>query len=119
MHDFKALFQAELDAHGIRWCTGCDEYNGHRRGFAIRKDRTVHLESQIATRSSLHRALHEVGHIVNDESGMRRFQKEEAANRYAARRMRELGVSIPRKVAASGRRYVARMKRWGDAIRGD
>jgi hypothetical protein len=48
---------------------------------------------------------------------MRRFQKEAQANKWAESRMRELGISVPRKVAAAGRSYVGRMKRWGNNIK--
>ncbi len=110
------FFQAELDAHQITWCQGCLLYNSHRRGFACRGTNVVHLKSSLATRKSLHRGLHEIGHLVNDEKGLRRWECEEAANRYAATRMRELGIPVPRVTAAKGRRYVGRMKRWGKAI---
>ena len=110
------IFVAELDSNGIAWCRGCERYGAHGRGFAVKETRTVHLESQVATRRTLHRGLHEIGHIVNDEAGMRRFEKELAANRFAERRMRELGIPVPRSEASKGRAYVARMKRWGNNI---
>lgn len=110
------LFQAEIDANNVTWCKACDAKNSHHRGFAVKDTRTIHLDRKVSTRSTLHRALHEVGHIVNDETGMRRWQQEEAANDYAEKRLRELGIPVPRGEAAKGRKYVARMKRWGKNI---
>lgn len=110
------IFQAELDSRGITWCQGCLLYNSHRRGFAAKGTNVVHLKSEIATRSTLHRGLHEIGHLVNDEKGMKRWQEEEAANRFAERRMRELGIKVPRKEASKAGKYVRRMKRWGRNI---
>ena len=113
---FLELFQAELDSRGIQWCQGCMLYNSHTRGFACKGTNVVHLKSSIATRKSLHRGLHEIGHIVNDEKGLKRWEKEDAANRFAELRMRQLGIPVPRVTAQSGRRYVRRMKRWGKNI---
>lgn len=110
------IFQAELDLRGITWCQGCLLYNSHKRGFATRGTNTVHLKSEIATRKSLHRGLHEIGHLVNDEKGLRRFEKEALANKFAETRMRELGIAVPRVAASKGRAYVRRMKRWGKNI---
>lgn len=112
-------FESELAAHGLSWCRECCTLaNSHARGFVLDDDKkTVHLDSGIATRSSLHRGLHEIGHAIHDQRGMRRFEKEQQAEAWAASRMRELGIAVPRKVAAAGRFYVARMKRWGDNIR--
>ena len=114
----RELFEAEITAHGLTWCRECCASNGHKRGFVLDAEpKTVHLDSEIATRSSLHRGLHEIGHAIHDQREMRRFQKERQAEEWATRRMRELGISVPRKVAAAGRAYVSRMKRWGDNIR--
>jgi len=114
----REAFEAELAARGLAWCRACCAANSHARGFVLDySPKTVHLDSEIATRSSLHRGLHEIGHAVHDQRGMRRFEKERQAEEWATERMRELGFSVPRKVAAAGRRYVARMKRWGDNIR--
>lgn len=110
------LFQAELDSRAITWCQGCLLYNSHTRGFATKGTNTVHLKSEITTRKGLHRGLHEIGHLVNDEKGMKRWEKEEAANRFASTRMRELGIPVPRITAAKGGAYVRRMKRWGKSI---
>lgn len=112
---FREMFEQEITNHGIEWCRGCDAYNSHRRGFA--GDRVIHLDSEIGTRSSLYRALHEVGHVVLDQPRrMRRWEMERDAELWARRRMRELGVPVPRKDVQAGDRYVARMKRWGDRI---
>jgi len=77
----------------------------------------VHLDSEIGTRSSLYRGLHEIAHCILDEKGLRRFECEAQANSWAAERMRLLGISVPRKTAGKGRTYVSRMKRWGRNIR--
>lgn len=120
MTSFVDIFEAELAARGLDWCFG-DERCGtksHKRGFVLDADKkTVHLDSEIATRSSLHRGLHEIAHCVLSEKGLRRFEKEAQANKWAERRMRELHIPVPSKVAAKGRSYARRMKSWGDSIR--
>lgn len=124
---YREIFWAELKAHRINLCLGCNLYNSHTRGFVTRdpimclgkvvdEHKTVHLRSSIATRKSLHRGLHEIGHLVNDERGQKRYEREAGANWYAERRMRELGIPVPRVTAAKGRQYVSRMKRWGRHI---
>lgn len=114
----RETFEAELAIHGLTWCRECCTTSSHKRGFVLDADpKTVHLDSEICTRNSLHRGLHEIGHAVHDQRGMRRFERERQAEEWATRRMRELGVSVPRKVTAAGRAYVARMKRWGDNVR--
>lgn len=117
--DFREVFLAELHSNDIALCTGCEHGRGHKRGFVVSGERTVHLDRAIATRSTLHRALHEVGHVVNAEveKSMRSYEREEAANKYAERTMRTLGIRIPRSVQQSGAAYVARKKRHGDRIR--
>lgn len=117
---FRVVWLAELAmwdeqrTNGVVWCRGCDEYHSHRRGFATRG--VVHLDSPITTRAALHRALHELGHVVeeHDRVRIRRFEKEAAAEKFAADRMRANGIPVPRKVAAEGRDYVAWMKRHGE-----
>jgi hypothetical protein len=111
------IFQAELDKRGITWCQGCLLYNSHTRGFACKGTNVVHLKSSLTTRSSLHRGLHEIGHLVNDETRMKRWEKEQAANDFAETHMKMLGIPLPRAAVAKGRAYVKRMKRFGKAIR--
>ena len=114
----REAFEAELSAHGLTWCRECHSRNSHKRGFFSEDiPKVVHLDSEIVTRSALHRGLHEIGHAIHDQSKMRRFECEAQANAWAAKRMRELGFSIPRRVLSGARHYVARMKRWGDNVR--
>lgn len=113
---YKEIFELELSTHGIRWCRRCVSRNSHARGYAVVSDRIIHLDSEISTRSTLYRGLHEIGHLVRDQAGMRRHEKERQANEWAERRLRELGIPVPRRMAARGKAYVARMKRWGKNI---
>jgi len=113
---FLQIFEDELSLYGIVWCTGCEKYNSHKRGFAISKAREIHYDSKIATRATLHGGLHEIGHIVANTPSMRRWEQEASAEAWANKRMAELGISIPRKVRREGKAYVARMKRWGNNI---
>ena len=115
---FKKIFEDELKKHNLNWCKGCDAALGHKRGFVLNNDKTtVHLDREIATRSTLHRALHEIGHCVNDEKGQLRWQQEAGAEEFANKTMKEHGVPVPRKVKARGVSYVKRKKRHGDNIR--
>jgi len=117
--NFKEVFETELKENNITWCKGeCGE-KGHKRGFVLFEDRTtVHLDRGIATRSTLHRALHELGHCLDEEFGKNRsFKREQIAEDFANKKMKELGIRIPRKVRASGVAYVKRKKRHGDNIK--
>ena len=115
--NFKELFENELKKNNKKWCKGCC-LNGHKRGFVLTKDKnTIHLDRAISTRATLHRALHELGHTINNEKGLRSFEREEKAEKFANEKMKELGVSIPRKVKMRGVSYIKRKKRHGDNIK--
>ncbi len=114
---FQAIVERLLTEHTIAWCKGCDEVNSsHKRGFVITGERTVHLDRALATRATLFRMLHEIGHIVRDQTGMKRWEREQSANQYGFDQMKAHGISVPRPVRAKANRYVARMKRWGRNI---
>ena len=110
------IFESQLATHNIKWCRGCESYNGHKRGFATTKDRTVHYDSKIATRGTLLGGLHEIGHIVANTPGMKRWMREASAEEWAVKTIRQFGISVPRKAHSDGRKYIARMKRWGKNI---
>ena len=116
--DLREVFEAELLANDIALCRGCDQGRGHKRGFVIFGQRVVHLDRAIATRSTLHRALHEVGHVVHAEAqkSMKSWEREADAEKYATDTMLALGISVPRKVRALGASYIARKKRHGANI---
>lgn len=118
--DFREIFEAELAKRNLKWCKGIDCHitSSHKRGFVMRDDlKTVHYASEIATRKTLHGGLHEIGHCVNDETGMRRFEREQAAESFATDLMREYGIAVPREAVALGKAYVKRMKQWGNNIK--
>lgn len=116
----RELFEAELREHKIRLCEGgCEHRSSHKRGFVIPAERTVHYSAKVATRATLLAGLHEVGHVVMTHgrgARRRRWQEEQQATDWAVRRMRELGVAVPRKEIREYAAYVARMKRWGDHV---
>lgn len=115
---FKEVFEGQLAKHGLNWCKGCENGRNHKRGYVANSDKkTVHLDSEIATRKTLHRGLHEIGHCVNDEKGLRSFECEARAEAFASRTMRELGIRVPRETVQRGVAYVARKKRHGDRIK--
>jgi hypothetical protein len=114
----RSTFEDELALHAIAWCAGgCRSRSSHRRGFAT--PGTVHLEAAIGTRTTLYRGLHEVAHVVLGHTvrrRRRRWELEADAEAWTQRRMRELGIEAPATCVAAGQAYVARMRRWGDAI---
>ena len=117
MANYKELFEKELKKYNLNWCLGC-AIRGHKRGFVLRKDKTtVHYDSKICTRATLHGGLHEIGHCINDESGQLRWEREAGAEKFANDKMKEFGISVPRKTKALGVSYVRRKKRHGDNIR--
>ena len=106
-----------LVKNNLNWCKGCEAGRSHKRGFVFTKDRTtIHLDSKVSTRSALHRALHEVGHCVNDETGLRSFQCEALAEKFASDTMRNYNIPVPRKSVRQGVAYIQRKKRHGDNI---
>ena len=119
--ELREVFEAELQANDIFLCTGCEHGRSHTRGFVEfgKPVKVIHLDRAIATRSTLHRALHEVGHLVNEvaQKTMKSWEREADAEKYATDTMRILGVRVPRKVVAAGVSYVARKKQHGANIR--
>lgn len=114
------VFTAEIERHSLTWCRGenCHITSSHKRGFVMNDDlKTVHYDSQIGTRSTLHGGLHEIAHCIHNQKGMRRFESERQAEEWASKRMRELGIAVPRKSVQLGKRYVKRWKQFGDKIR--
>jgi hypothetical protein len=112
------IFLQELKKHNLNWCLGECGTKGHKRGFVLLRDKsTVHLNSNISTRSSLHRGLHEIGHCINDEKRLRSYEKEAKAEEFATKLMRNLGIPIPKKVSIKGKAYVQRKKLHGDNIK--
>jgi len=115
---FLELFEQELKKHNLNWCKGECGHGSHKRGFVFSKDKTtVHYDSKICTRTTLHGGLHEIGHCINNEKGQLRWQQEAGAEKFANDKMKEFGVSVPRKTKAMGVSYVRRKKRHGDNIR--
>ena len=115
--NYKEILEAELNKHGLSWCRGCAVNSSHKRGFVLHADKkTIHYDSNVVTRNSLHRGLHEVGHCINDEKGLRRYECEANAEAYATDTMRAYNIPVPRKTVALGKSYVKRFKRFGDNI---
>ena len=117
--DYQEIVTAELMMHDIRLCTGCESYNSHSRGYAIPDDRTIHVSAKMATRKTLCKFLHEVGHIVKGHKKgckLKRWQREDEAESYAKESMRMLGIPYPRERGRRSSGYVNRMKRWGKRI---
>ena len=115
---FKEIFEIEVKKNNLNWCRGCNAGRGHKRGFVLRNDKTtIHYDREIGTRATLHGGFHEIGHCVNNEEGLRSFERESKAEEFANNKMKEWGISIPRKTRALGKDYVRRKKRHGDNIR--
>ena len=117
--DYQDIVAAELIAHNITLCTGCEDAGSHARGYALPDAREIHYSAKMATRATLHGFLHEVGHIIKGHgkaSKLKRWEQELEAEEYATTSMRIYGISVPRKTQTRGSSYVARMKRWGRNI---
>lgn len=113
----KTVFDDELKKYNLKQCRACDKGN-HERGFVRHEDReTVHLDSPISDRRSLFRGLHEIGHCINVEHGLRSWQAEAAATKYATETMRESGFTVPASVSRRWKAYTRRKKRHGDNVR--
>lgn len=117
--NFYAIFERILSENGIALCEGgCVYGRSHKRGFVVRGERVVHLDRALATRSTFHRALHEVGHVLNAaiEKSQKSWEREAGAEKYATDTMRSLGIVVPRKVVMAGTSYVYRKYRHGRNI---
>lgn len=117
--DYADIVAAELAAHDISLCTGCENGASHSRGFATPDSKTIHFDKQMATRGTLYGFLHEVGHVVRGHgkaSKLRRWQEEQQAEQYARESFQAYGLPVPRKQVALGNAYVKRMARWGRNI---
>jgi hypothetical protein len=116
MSNYLAILEYELRKNNLNWCKECG-LKGHNRGFVLRNDKsTIHFNKKIQTRATLHGALHEVGHCINNENGLRSFEREAQAEAYANIIFRRYGLHIPRKTRSLGKNYVRRKKRHGDNI---
>ena len=120
---FLAIVNAELAEHSIRWCTGCKRRKSHTRGFAtwqpdglLAAPPTVHFSRKCATRATLFTMLHEMGHLLRNTKGMKRWERESSATQFAIERMKAHGVPIPRKTLKEYREYEQRMKEWGENV---
>ena len=119
MIEYADIVKAELIENNISLCVGCDSRQSHNRGFAAVKERVIHYSRKCATRSTLHGFLHEVGHIVKGHEkgcGLKRWEREQEAERYATESLRTYGISVPRKSVQLGKKYVARWKSFGKKI---
>lgn len=118
--DYQEIIRAELITHDITVCESCELYNSHSRGFAIPDNRTIHYKAKGLTRSTLYGFLHEIGHIVMGHvknCGLRRYEREAQAEKYARDSFRDYGIPTPRKNVALGNAYVKRFKKFGDKIK--
>ena len=115
----REVFELELARYGLSWCQGeCGASRNHKRGFVLNADKkTVHLKAEVTQARSLHRALHEIGHCLDQEKGLRSYQREEKAEAYAAQTMRDYGYAVPRYISVKATRYIQRKKRHGDHVR--
>jgi Zn-dependent peptidase ImmA (M78 family) len=116
--NFKEIFEKELKENNINWCVGCNLPSSHKRGFVMNNDKTtIHFDSKICTRATLFDGLHELGHCLEKETGLRRFEEEARAEEFARNKFKEYGIPAPRKRVMLGVNYVKRKKRHGDNIR--
>jgi hypothetical protein len=113
---YQEIAMLELKKNNVSLCTGQCGNGNHTRGFVRWNEPVIHLDRALATRSTLHRFFHELGHIINPMTNERRYIQEAAAERFASDKLREYGIPVPRKCIAQGRNYVARKKRHGDRI---
>jgi hypothetical protein len=118
--DYQEIVKAELIANDATLCAECETYHSHSRGFARPDKKEIHYSAKMATRKTLHGFLHEMGHVVNGHGAackLRRFERESQAEEYATKSLRAYGIPVPREAVALGKRYIKRMKQWGDNIR--
>ena len=117
--DYQEIARAELMANDIKLCRGCDNGYSHNRGWSFTDTRTICLSALFATRTTLYKLLHEVGHIVSGHGRtckLRRYEKEAQAEEYARLSFLMLGIPCPRSRVAAGNAYISRRKRTGDRI---
>ena len=114
--ELHAIVHYELSANRVTLCAKCERAGSHHRGFADVENRVIHLDRGYATRSTVLRALHEIGHVVTYKPGMKRWEREQASQRWAVETMRKYHLPVPREAQRRARIYIARMARWGRNI---
>lgn len=84
-------------------------FEKHGRGHAYPQSKRVKI-CKPTTRKRLFAAAHEAGHIYyQHNSSKRRYLEEYEATIFAIERLREHGISIPRRIVDRYKRYVVRL----------
>lgn len=103
-----------IKKYRIDLCDGtkCLDGDWHRTHAHVRSRRVCKWKRANSARSTF-TLLHEVGHIENNESWMRRAEEEYYATQWAAERAREYGIEIPEELRELYQDYIDREKARG------
>lgn len=80
--------------------------NCYRRTHAHRKTRTICKWKQLSSIKSTFTLLHEIGHIENNNSSMRRCEQEYYATQWALEKCKELNIEVPDDIVSRYQKYV-------------
>lgn len=97
-NEFVKKYRIKLDPHSACW----------RRTHVHVKERRICKWRQAASIRSTFTLLHEIGHCENNDSKMRRCEKEFYATQWALDRCKELKIEVPDSIIKRYQDYVYR-----------
>lgn len=97
-----------IEKYRIDICDGTKCANDWSRTHAHVKTRRVCKWKQFNSLASTFTLFHEIGHIVNNTSNMRRCEQEYYATIWAIDELNKYGIKVPEKIIKDYDRYIKR-----------
>ena len=104
--NYKDIQNEVIKKYRIDICDGTRCKNDWQRTHAHPKQRRVCKWKQANSIQSTFTLLHEVGHIVNNNSKMRRAEEEYFATVWAIEECKKYGIEIPQKLIDEYQDYI-------------
>ena len=106
MKKFEQIQQEVIQKYHIDICDGTKCRNDWHRTHAHRTIRRVCKWKQANSVSSTFTLLHEIGHIVNNKSKMRRCEREYYATIWAIAELKKYDIETPQNLIDAYQRYI-------------
>lgn len=104
--NYKDIQNEVIKKYRIDICDGTRCKNDWQRTHAHPKQRRVCKWKQANSIQSTFTLLHEVGHIVANQSWMRRAEQEFYATKWAIEECEKYGIEIPKKIIEEYQDYI-------------
>lgn len=105
--NYKDIQNEVIKKYRIDLCDGTRCKDGDwRRTHAHIKQRRVCKWKQANSIRSTFTLLHEIGHIMNNRSGMRRAEEEYFATVWAIEECKKYGIDVPKKIIDDYQEYI-------------